>query len=152
MSFLRASLPPVMGLAFCFAILLLSACAAGPNPDPDPVPQDVISGTITAPAGYDVQGTEIQLCFGEICIDREIGQSGSSATFSFEGLEEGTYQLTAFKEVSEGSFLAGCHGTSDEFVCTPTSISPPQQNAYITLTLVELPSPPGRPPEELISR
>ena len=143
-----------MGLVFFFAILLLSACGAGPNPDPDPdpVPRDVISGTITASAGYDVQGTELQLCSGEACIDREIGQSGSTATFSFEGLEEGTYQLTAFKEVSEGSFLAGCHGTNDGFACTPTSISPPQQNADITLVLVELPGPPGPPPAELTGR
>ena len=87
-----------------------------------------------------------------MCLEREIEQSGSTATFTFDGLEEGTYELIAFKTLTETSFLAGCHGTSDGFICTPASISPPQQNADIALTLVDLPEPPEPPPAEPAER
>lgn len=124
--------------------LLLGAC--GSETAPDGAAENVISGTVTAPAGYDVQGTQLQLCAEQDCLEQQIDQTGTSATFAFENLEEATYRLTAFKQASETSFLVGCYGTNDGPVCLPEAISPPERNADITLTLSELPTPPGPPP------
>lgn len=124
--------------------LLLGAC--GSETAPDDAAGNVISGTVTAPSGYDVQGTELQLCVEQDCLEQQVNQTGTSATFAFENLEAGTYQLTAFKQASETSFLVGCYGTNDGPICIPDPISPPERNANVALMPSELPTPPEPPP------
>lgn len=124
--------------------LLLGGC--GSETVPGGATGNVISGTVTAPTGYDVQGTELQLCAEQDCLEQQINQTGTSSTFAFENLAEGTYRLTASKQASETSFLVGCYGTNDGPICLPDAISPPEHNANVVLMLSELPAPPGPPP------
>lgn len=135
----------LVGVAF--VLVLLAACASGPGVE---VPaQDVISGTLTAPAGYDVQGARVFLCSETSCVEREIQQSGSMGTFSFEGLAEGAYQLTAFKVLEDETFLSGCHGAVEDLFCAPASLSPPQEDVAVEMVHIELPGTPDPPPAEL---
>lgn len=132
-------------------VLVLSACTGpseGPGGTPgDPTPGAVISGTVTAPPEYGVQGTTVRLCAeGLRCLEYEVGQSGATAAFAFEDLETGTYRLAAIKQLSETRFLAGCFGDVQGSFCVPREIAPPHRSADIALFLSEVPQPPGPPP------
>ncbi|QRK12031.1 carboxypeptidase regulatory-like domain-containing protein [Archangium violaceum] len=103
-----------------------------------------ISGTVTAPAGGSISGTQVVACFvsGGACVPdhsntRQVTLSGtgSSGTYSFSSLAAGQYTLVAYKDINVNSQVDD--GDYEGFYTTTgTSASPvtsPAQGVNIFL-------------------
>lgn len=89
-----------------------------------------ISGTVSAPAGGDVLGTDVFACFAnqEGCeqVGITIEQAGAAANYTLSGLPRGSYGVYAFKDVDgdgvpENGDAYGYYSTDDR----ATLVTPP---------------------------
>lgn len=88
-------------VAFFFLALLLAACGGSGSTGP----ATGISGTVFAPAGGDVVGTVVVACYKGNCEDERsqaiaLSQSGASAPYRFDDLENASYGLGALKDIN----------------------------------------------------
>ena len=103
------------------AFLLVSTAGGG-------IP-GTLFGTVSAPPDGDVAGTQVIACFpvGEVDCDPQrskstaINESGSSASYNFEGLEAEAYIVVAFKDLNGNGLGEGDYYGESEPVTPPAT-------------------------------
>ncbi len=144
-------------------LLLLAACGSS-EPTPAPIGQtpidqpggNTISGTVTAPTGGDIGGTEIGACpvvnNAPDCtnvVSLVVTQSGSSAAYSLDAQAGQSYVVFAYKDTNNsggdadnGDYLGGY-----PTVESPTAVTAPATNIDFALAVVggSTPSPSPTP-------
>lgn len=95
-------------------------------------------GTVSVPPDGDVAGTQVIACFpvGKVDCDEqrsqslEISGSGPSASYSFEGLEEETYIVVAFKDIDGGGLDEG------DYYGESAPVTPPATGVNVTMEVI----------------
>ncbi len=111
--------------------------AEGGEPDPEPGQDNVISGTVTVPAGQDVQGVEVFVCipdFSECPARVVVDLTGASASYSIPDVPAGRFVIVAAKDLTgdRKADLLGFYG-ADAQGKNPTPVSAPATNINITM-------------------
>ncbi|MCL6529604.1 MAG: hypothetical protein K6T70_05735 [Meiothermus ruber] len=113
--------------------LVLSACGGGGGSG--------FSGTVTAPSGASVQGTEVLACYYDAAADDcdpaksksvTINTAGRSSSFSIEGLSAGDHLIIA---VNQSQNLVGFYLDNQG---QPALVKPPRGGLTIQLTQAAL--------------
>ncbi|MBN1206010.1 MAG: hypothetical protein JXB05_13920 [Myxococcaceae bacterium] len=133
--------PPMRGINFTLSVVLTAS--------------NFISGKVSAPAGGDVDGTQVTACFvsngqcapGHASTRQVVVRgTGASGMFSFEGLTPGQYLLSAFKDLNgntqaDTGDYEGVYSTGG---LEAAVVAPPLENANVPLRLKGgRPQPPG---------
>ncbi|WP_257454463.1 DUF2141 domain-containing protein [Archangium lipolyticum] len=128
-------------LACAGLTLSLSGCPEKPEPDPSSL---YIRGTVSAPAGVSLQGTQVVACFvinNGCSLDSSntkqlvLQTSGSSFAYSFDGLAAGTYHVLAAQDVNDnGEFDDGDYsGLYTNGGSQAVTVTPPVLGVNITM-------------------
>ncbi len=134
-------------VASAAAALCLIGCPSDEEEDPPILPPRAgsISGSVTAPGGGSILGTEVLACFivnGQCDVDSPNSKglilqgSGSSTAYAFENMASGQYVIAAAKDNNGNSVLdsgdyEGFYGSGQ----TATAVTPPAQNINIAMTV-----------------
>jgi serine protease len=119
-------------LIFLGLIIVLVACNSGGGPD-----DFTISGTVTAPGSGNVQGTIVGACYKGSCTDNRtrsvtITESGTSATFSIDNLEDSTYSIVAVKDTNGNDEV----DNGDYGAALAEFVTPPASNVNVLLEVI----------------
>ncbi|WNG33033.1 hypothetical protein F0U61_04930 [Archangium violaceum] len=123
----------------------LTACPGDDDDDKKPQDTDTISGTVTAPAGGSIIGTELAACFvvdGQCDTESPktrlqlLQGSGTSATYKFDNMAAGQYLLIAIKDTNKNNELdsgdyVGFYGNS----LGALPVKPPAKAINISMTV-----------------
>ncbi len=121
-----------------------------------------ISGTVTAPTGGDVLGTDVFACFAneDNCerLGLTVAQTGAAAAYTLSSLPGGSYGIYAFKDVDgdgtpeNGDFFGHYSKASGESIpVTPPATSIDIKMHTLTGTTPTLPEALSEPLAELSS-
>ena len=103
-----------------------------------------ISGTVSAPVGEDVAGTQVFACYqNEVDCDSlgrvNITESSASATYQLGNLPPGSYGIYAFKDVNGDGDATGngdFYGFYNPVAGESSLVTPPAENIDIQMTIL----------------